>query len=125
MADIDKLKKKLRAQAAEANESLWAIELDERLKGNQPKLGKAYKRRNNYSCPKKPSDYWWDYALVTSLSEDGLLWAKSFCIDSNGQITIEPKRMIYHAQDWTPIPKPEFTKAWKAARKNLEALMTA
>lgn len=113
----------LRKIAGEAQDKLWRIEADRRRKENGPKVGKTFRTRNNYSCPEKPSDYWWLYAKVTRMDEGGLLYATTFQTDRYGQITIQYDNCIHHAQYYSACPVGQLNKAWRALVKKLPATL--
>lgn len=70
-AQIDAAQAALKQALAEFNTLKEAR--DEAI--NKPKrlalVGKCFKYRNNYSCPDKPSDYWWMWVMVVGESEIG------------------------------------------------------
>jgi uncharacterized protein YyaL (SSP411 family) len=71
----------------------WKAKHEEWLRNECPKLlamrGKVYKYRNSYSCPEKPSDYWWSYTIVDRViqpTERVMCW--TFQIDSDKNVRI-------------------------------------
>lgn len=59
---------------------------------NKSFAGRCFKSRNNYSCPEKPSDYWWLYIRVVDVS-DGVTVIHAQR-DKDGRITIEPSHYV-------------------------------
>lgn len=108
--------------ASEAQEKLAAIKYAGWRKDNAPKVGKTFRYRNSYSCPEKPSDYWTMWAKVTRMGEDGILYATQFQTDKYGNVDIKFDQCIHHAQYYTPCPKAEFNKAWRALLKKLNGI---
>jgi len=100
--------------AGEAQDKLWQIQANERRKANGSKVGKTFRTRNSYSCPEKPSDYWWLWAKVTRMDDGGMLYATTFQVDRYGSIDIKRDQCIHHAQCYTQCPAAEFNRAWKA-----------
>jgi hypothetical protein len=99
--------------ACEAQEKLAAIKAEEFRRANAPKVGKTFKTRNNFSCPEKPSDYWWLYSKVTRMDNDGMLYATYFQTDKYGNISVCFDHYAYHMQGHQQIPAAEFNRAWK------------
>lgn len=85
MSKLDELK----AQALELREQIWEIESAEKDKEHRRLIGKCFKVRNSYSCPKDNSERWWLYSKVIS-SIDGSLRAIQFQIDIHGKAELEP-----------------------------------
>ena len=115
METIEQLKK----IAGDAQDKLWAIQADQFRKANGSKVGKTFRTRNNFSCPKKRSDYWWQYAKVTRMDEGGMLYATIFQTDQFGNVTVSYDSCVHHAQYYTPCPATDFNKAWRALLKKL------
>ncbi|MET3225713.1 hypothetical protein ABIE85_001460 [Bradyrhizobium diazoefficiens] len=112
----------LRKISADAQMKLHRLEVAQREAANGAKVGKTFKYRNSYSCPEKPSDYWWMYSKVTHM-KDGLLYATTFQTDKYGNVHVKTNEGCYHMQGHTPIPAGEFNRAWKALRKKLDAAL--
>jgi hypothetical protein len=86
--------------------------------------GKYFKYRNCYSCPAKPSDYWWLYVKVVEIKPSDIYDTRgngitseyrgySFQKDKYGQITIQNERKSYIHGLGKEITEMEFKKAWK------------
>lgn len=63
----------------ELRKQLSEIEKQERqdlIKAEYPKfellIGKCFKYKNSYSCPKKPSDYWYMYSKIVSITPNDI-----------------------------------------------------
>jgi hypothetical protein len=107
-------------QAKIANERLGKIRDAERFAENKSCVGKTYRYRNSYSCPEKPSDRWWLYAKVQSISKSGHLTVFLFETDKYGHISIQTDKYRYHMNDgYQPIPPAQFDKAWRALRQKI------
>lgn len=117
-------KEQLQKVVRDAQEKLYAVEVAERIKKNSVFVGKTFKYRNSYSCPEKPTDYWWMYAKVTECSEaDGLLYATTFQTDKYGDMTVQTRQNCYHMQGYTPCKLSEFNNAWKRFRAKIESTL--
>lgn len=101
-------KEELRKQLAE-------IEKQERqnlIKTEYPKflplVGKCFKFKNSYSLPEKPSDYWYMYSKIVSITPDDIYMAGTpnnkvlarctavtFQTDKYGSININPHHYTY------------------------------
>jgi hypothetical protein len=107
----------LKKQIDSARIKLDRIEKVERREEAAKILGKCFRTRNSYSCPEKPSDYWWLYCRITSVGKDGDVRGFEFQTDNRGQIFIDPKKYAYrHMSGWEEISLMQF----KAALKSLE-----
>lgn len=106
-------KEELRRQLKVLHEELNTITDAEDDVRNATFVGKCFKTRNNYSCPKIAKDYWWLYFKVLRAADVGL-YCLCFQIDCNGRIDIEPNvYMTANSFDsYTPIKPAEFEKAW-------------
>lgn len=114
----------LRAQARLVAEKIGKIEEAERFQGNKGLEGKAFKYRNCYSCPEKPSDYWWLYIKVTKVTKDHIE-THEFQTDKYGEITINLRkqhyRFLFGADSRIEIKPAEFERAWKAVQTKIGA----
>lgn len=106
----------------DAQERIEKIKSAERRADNGKKVGKYFRTRNNYSCPEKPSDYWWVYAKITKMDDAGYLYMTEFQIDKNGDINVRFDHYAYHMQGWTEIKRAEMLKAWKRLDAKLDKL---
>jgi len=111
--------KELKAEARRIGEQIDEIETAARRETNNKKVGRYFKTRNSYSCPEKPSDYWWLYAKCTRMNDDGFLYAFNFQTDRYGKMEVEPDRHSYHMQDYSPCSKAEFKRAWRKFQTNI------
>lgn len=95
--------------------------------------GKYFKYRNNYSCPEKPSDYWFMYTKVTEVKPEDVYmigdgptcyyngW--SFQTDKNGEIFIKLSEQGYAHRLQTEITEAEFLEAWNKLNNTLKSLI--
>jgi hypothetical protein len=92
---------------------VWAAELRERAQHAIPLIGKCFRYRNSYSCPKDDSERWWLYRRVLRMSASGRLLVFQFQTDHCGQITIEPgSTVIDHESIGERISLRQFEHAW-------------
>lgn len=105
-------KEELQRQLKALHEELNTITDAENDARDATFVGKCFKARNNYSCPKTEKDYWWLYLKV--LRADTGLYCLGFQIDCNGRIEIEPS--VYMTANllnsYTPMKPDDFEKAW-------------
>jgi len=85
--------------------------------------GRCFKTRNNYSCPEKPSDYWFLYTKITSVKKADIYDTRangpashytgwSFQTDKYGRVNVEKEvRGYIHSLD-KEISEKEFKSAW-------------
>lgn len=107
----EELEKSIKKQTAELSKINDAEEREEML----PFVGRYFKYRNNYSCPQKPSDYWWMYFRVDKIHPTGAeLSCTQFEVDMYGKIFIRPNEKIYKSILFgsREIKKSEYEKAW-------------
>lgn len=108
-----------------ANEAIGKLESTRRYEQNIGTLGKFFKYRNCYSCPKKPSDYWPIYAKVTAVDKDGHITALQFETDKYGSVSVKIKEHAYHmgnGDGWTEITASEYRRALKALKSKIAKL---
>lgn len=113
----------LQKQARDIGNKIDKMKSAEVRKANSPKVGKFYRTRNNYSCPEKPSDYWWVYAEVTRMDEYGMLYVTEFQTDRHGNISIRFDGCIHHAQSWSPTTRDAYHKAWAKLLTKVKGLV--
>lgn len=118
METIEALKEQAQSLAAK----IGKIQDADRYQENKKLEGKAFKYRNNYSCPQKPSDYWWMYIKVLKVTKD-FIDTHEFQTDQYGQITIDLRkrhyRFLFGADARIEIKPAEFDRAWKALQAKL------
>lgn len=90
---------------------LSELEANERLKGNQSFVGKFFKYRNCYSCPKE-DEYWWLYIAINQVSDDGALLSWNFQKDIYGRIEIQEDRIYLPLDRYIEISEKEFREAY-------------
>ena len=113
----------LKAILRKARDELYGIEGAKKAKTNAKFVGKFYKYRNCYSCPKSPEDYWWYYVAVTNMANDGVLMGWSFQKDQYGKIDIginEPHH-VAEGNGYHKITKREFYEAYGKTIEELQA----
>lgn len=112
----DAVKQRLQEQLAPLQAELHRIEDAEKKAESVAFLGKCFKYRNNYSCPKGPQDYWWLYAKVIGMGE---YWpvAFEFQTDKDGQITIREKECFSRLKGHNEITQKEFDAAWRKVQQ--------
>jgi len=113
--------KDIRSQINILHDRQNEIEEDVREKANKKLIGKCFKVKNCYSCPEKPSDYWWLYKRVDS-TEGTFLKVKMFQTDQYGKTTIELNNMLMSVDLSCEISHEEFNKAWSDTMSKLSDL---
>jgi hypothetical protein len=94
-----------------ARKELFIIENEERRNINNNFIGKYYKYRNSYSCPKE-NEYWWIYQKITNVDEHGILYSLQFQKDIFGEIRINSHENTYMI-NWIEITEKEFLEELK------------
>jgi hypothetical protein len=95
--------------------------------------GKFFKKRNNYSLPKKPSDYWFYYTKVTQIKPEYVYDTRgngancffkgySFQTCKLGNTTIEKIDTGYVSSLGVEITEKEFNEAWNKLMSSLDKL---
>jgi hypothetical protein len=107
MSTKESLLNRLRKDRAE----LSRIEAREWLEDNYKHVGRWFKYRNCYSCPEKPSDYWWAYKKVLSIKNQHFV-SFEFQTDKYGDHTIRNNRFDL-LSGWVPCTEEEGQKAWR------------
>lgn len=115
-------KQELEIKIMELRSKLSEIEYQERIDTHKQYVDKYFKFRNNYSCPKEESDYWWMYIYVNNLDENGFLIGITFQTDSEGKITIEEDNRISSNLLYEEIAKDEFVTEFKNFLGNISSL---
>lgn len=117
----EKLLEKMRVLQAQLDE----IEEKENRVRYGGLTGKCFAYRNCYSCPEKPSDYWYTYVQVLSV-EGSHADALCFDIDKDGRVSIEPLKSIPAAmlgRDYKSVTKTQFDKARRRCLETAEHLL--
>lgn len=98
---------------------LYKVEDAERKAEHAKLIGRCFKYRNCYSCPKEESDYWWMYTKVTGMG-DGY-WPKAFQFqtDKDGKIEIEYARHHANLGGYVEITAKEFNAAWRKLQRQI------
>lgn len=111
----------LTKQLTKVHQRLSAIERKEWAKENADLVGTYWKCKNCYSRLEKPSDYWWAYRKLTSLSVRGQHFlAFTFQTDKYGHIRIEREEFCSGRSSWEPCTKKEFNRAWGKLVKSIQ-----
>jgi len=112
-------------------------EEQEMIETHYPKFkkfeGKFFKTSNCYSCPEKPSDYWWLYTKITEIKPKDIYNTRgngvashytgwSFQVDKYGQISIEREKSGYIHSLGQEITEKEFNAAWDKMIDKINAL---
>lgn len=112
----------LKQQARQIADKIGRIENAERYEQNKAMEGRCFKFRNNYSCPEKPSDYWWLYTRVTKVTRDHI-HVQQFQTDKYGEVTISLDKTYYRhlpgSYQANEIKLAEFERQWKALKKRI------
>lgn len=115
MSKNPKSLEELKRIAKSAGDEISRIEVRERVAEANSLLGRCFKYRNSYSCPEKPSDYWWLYLRVVGVDKFGGLECFEFQIDKYGDLSVRPKRHAYLSiTGYTTIRLTEFSRAWES-----------
>lgn len=120
---MKKTMEQLRAEQAKAANAIQELEAEKRRGENGPMVGKFFKTRNSYSCPEKPSDYWWLYAKVTKMDKSGHLSIVQFEIDKYGHLSMRQDNYRWHMADWQEIKPAEYRAAAVKAKARLAAVI--
>lgn len=113
----DAIKEKIRAQIAPLQAELNRIKDAEEKAKSVALVGRCFKYRNCYSCP-KPDEYWWLYIKVTGMGE---YWpvAFEFQTDKDGMLTVKQKECFSRMEGHNEIPASEFNAAWRKVQKRI------
>lgn len=112
MEFTDKRLPALYAQRREIAEKISEIEGAEIIPLTAGFLGRCYRFRNNYSCPKNKSDYWFLYAKVTGVDGRSLTLFQ-FQRDKDGRSSVEPDNSRFWGMEgYEEISHHEFHKQW-------------
>jgi hypothetical protein len=104
-------------------EELYTIEHKEQFESIRLLVGKYYKFKNSYSCPKNAEDYWWLYEKIEGIDKDDDLYGFEFQTDKYGDINIKRKIFTYPNMDnWIEITEEEFRSEWKKVVKIINSL---
>jgi hypothetical protein len=115
--EMSKSIESLREQRAEIQAAIDRIEAVDRFKESTKLIGKCFRYRNCYSCPKTDQDYWWLYTRVTACAKDGWLVTFNFQVDQHGDIWIEPQKRRYANSLGEPISLKQFQHAWRVVAR--------
>ena len=114
-------KDELKSAIEKARSELREIEETENMKASKALVGKFFKYRNSYSCP-KPNEYWWLYTTVTGVTEEGNPLAWNFQKDIYGKVEVESDMFRPSlSAGYTEISAQEFWKAYDEIMFELNA----
>lgn len=95
-------------------------------------VGKYFKYRNCYSCPKNDSDYWYSYYRITSITPNDIIFNGNgiscrcttlfFEEDKNGVINFDPSHVTF-IDILEEISKAEYENAFKLIMNKLTNMM--
>ena len=118
MSELEDLRIQVKPLVARINE----IEREQKTKEITAKLGKCYRYRNCYSCPKTDADYWWLYKRVTHIN-GGCLAGFSFEIDRKGKLEVDADSYVSHSlSGYEEISLTEFMQAWADFKNQILSL---
>ena len=113
----------LREFAVTIREEISELEEAEKKPIRLALIGKCFKYRNCYSCPEKPSDYWYLYLKVLRIKGANAI-VEEFQCDKYGEIQIKPAKEIYYPENtlkmYELIPDSEYKKARVQMAKKLK-----
>lgn len=117
MNEIQRLAK-LKAEQDSRRKQIIAIEERQERERASKLIGLCFRYRNCYSCPSAPSDYWWLYVRVLSVSRDGRMQVFRFQIDKDGKLEIEPRTSaaaVFFTGDgpYQKITRGVFDREWR------------
>lgn len=112
-----KSKEQLEAEIAPLQAALMRLKDDEILAESKALVGKCFKYRNCYSCP-KPDEYWWLYVKVTGVGD---YWPITFQFqtDKDGKIEVEVSKHHSRLSGYTEITDAEFNREWRKVQKRI------
>jgi hypothetical protein len=84
--------------------------------------GKYFKFRNNFSCPEKPSDYWFIFYRVDEVISPDFCYTTAFQTDKYGVITIERKKQNHLNLLTIEITKKEFNNEYNKMFRKIKAI---
>jgi hypothetical protein len=112
LAEKEKAFHAARVLLTEAREK---YEAETKLPEMRKLLGTTYRYRNSYSCPEKPSDYWWLYVKVVAI-EGGAFLTEQFQTDKHGDSDYKPRHYLMNLNDGY---KPVAASVYAAEKKKL------
>lgn len=128
-------KEELKRKLEEIEEKERAEIIDAAWPEFEKLIGKCFKYRNSYSCPKNSSDYWWRYTKIVEINKDDLYLggidgkqvlancrAMAFQRDKYGLILINPSERNYVHSLGTEITEQAFNKAWGKIKKQINEI---
>ena len=114
----------LKQTIQQAHKRLFALKKAECLKQNADVVGKCFRFRNSYSCPKTSADYWWLYIQVVAIDDDGDLVYWSFEQDQFDRVSIVPNHTFPNISDSDSYEEISAEYFWSRWCSILEELCT-
>jgi hypothetical protein len=113
-----KTKEQLEAELAPIRAELNKLRDAEILAKSKALVGKCFKYRNCYSCPKGPSDYWWLYVKVIGVGD---YWpiALEFQTDKDGRSEVKRNECFSCHEGHREISAKEFNAAWRKFKNEI------
>jgi len=103
---------KLYKKAKELEDAIAEIEKGPALRAL---VGRCFRYKNSYSCPEKPSDYWWLYKRVLGVKTGRYeeVFIEQFETDKNGETTILHHSLTYMSCLGEKISRAQYDRARK------------
>lgn len=99
--------------ASELRRLQWKYEEAIEIPKKKKLIGNFYKYKNSYSCPEKPSDYFWYYIHITGL-KGTMLQGNTFQTDKYGKCEFEVEKIADGVVERAiKISKAEYKRAHK------------
>lgn len=126
-------KEELQRELKEIEEQERKDLIEKEFPNFQNLIGKFFKYENSYSSPEEPSDYWWVYRKVISITPDDLYIgreniASSYCRvvsfqkDKYGNIEFKPEDETHTHYLGEEISENEYNEAFELILKELSNL---
>lgn len=111
----------LRREISRLTTELHDLEDVDRARALEPLVGRFFKASNCYSLPKGPQDYWWLYARVNHVGEQGRGVVTLFETDKNGAVEIRLGSWISSDPNrFVEITREEYESAWRQLLDTIE-----
>ena len=115
----DKTLYELQEQSRKLREKIWRKEEEARQGIMSERIGKYFRYRNNYSCPAKPSDYWWLYGAFIRRGKK--IVAVQFQTDKDGKFEIFEQPQFSPLSGWQEISARRYFAELTKAQKKITA----
>jgi hypothetical protein len=131
------MKKETKEQLQKKLNAIEEQEYKEMIAKHYPEFkkleGKYFKSKSCYSCPKKPSDYWFVYTKVVSVRPKDIyeisngvsahLTCITFQSESRDLLIIDTNHKTYAHSLGKEITEKEFMAAWGKLRNKIDSLI--